>query len=84
MFDWIGWVATAVFSASYFCSKPVPLRFVQAFAALLWVSYGLLIGARPVVAANAIVAVLAIYSAWRPGQRRVGTRSRVVETKTYL
>ena len=58
----LGWVATAVFSCSYFFRKPEALRRIQAFAALLWVAYGVAIGAMPVVAANVIVAALAIYS----------------------
>lgn len=65
MFEWIGWLATAVFAASYFCRRPVVLRRVQALAALLWVSYGLLIKAPPVVVANVVVAVLAVFSSLR-------------------
>jgi hypothetical protein len=62
MFEWIGWVATAIFGASYFCTRPDHLRRVQALAALLWIGYGLVIGAAPVVAANVVVAGLAVYS----------------------
>lgn len=65
MFEWIGWVATALFAGSYFCKQPATLRRLQALAALLWIGYGLLIKAAPVVAANVIVAALALYSAWR-------------------
>jgi hypothetical protein len=65
VFEWIGWVATAVFASSYFCKQAVVLRCLQALAALLWIGYGVLIDAAPVIAANAVVAVLAIYSAWR-------------------
>jgi uncharacterized protein with PQ loop repeat len=39
------------------------LRKVQAGAALLWVVYGLLIHALPVVVANVVVAAVAVYSA---------------------
>ena len=60
--DVIGWIATAIFSSSYFFRAPAVLRRIQAAAALLWVVYGLLIGALPVVAANVIVAAAAIYS----------------------
>jgi hypothetical protein len=62
MLDAIGWVATAIFSASYFFRQPAALRRIQAGAALLWVVYGLAIGALPVVVANVIVAAAAIYS----------------------
>jgi len=65
VFEWIGWVATALFAGSYFCKQPATLRRLQALAALLWIGYGLLIKAAPVVAANVVVAALALYSAWR-------------------
>jgi hypothetical protein len=58
----IGWVATAAFASSYFFRRPTTLRVVQATAALLWVAYGFLIGAMPVVVANVIVAGAAVYS----------------------
>jgi uncharacterized protein with PQ loop repeat len=38
------------------------LRRVQATAAVLWIVYGVLIHALPVVVANAIVASVALYS----------------------
>ena len=60
--EWIGWVATAAFAASYFCKQPKMLRLVQALAALLWVGYGLLIHATPVVVANVVVAGMAVWS----------------------
>ena len=65
MFEWLGWVATAIFAASYFCKRPDALRALQALAALLWIGYGAIIGAPPVIGANAVVAALAIFSAWR-------------------
>ncbi len=65
MLEAIGWIATAVFAASYFCKEPVVLRRVQAGAALLWIAYGVLLKAPPVIVANAIVAGLAAWSSWR-------------------
>jgi hypothetical protein len=60
--DWIGWIATAVFASSYLFKQPLQLRRVQAGAALLWVIYGLIIHAFPVVVANLVVAAMAAYS----------------------
>ncbi len=60
--DWIGWIATAVFASSYLFKQPMLLRRVQAGAALLWVIYGLMIHAFPVVVANVVVAGMAAYS----------------------
>ncbi len=65
MFEWIGWVATATFATSYFCRKPVLLRRIQALAALLWIGYGALIHAVPVIVANVVVAAFAAYSSLR-------------------
>jgi len=65
----IGWVATAAFASSYFFKQPATLRWIQAGAALLWVVYGLAIGAMPVVAANVAVAAAAVYSSYAETRR---------------
>jgi len=71
MLNSIGWLATAVFASSYFFRRAATLRKIQAGAALLWVAYGFLIGAMPVVVANVIVASAALWSSFtaRPGTR---------------
>jgi hypothetical protein len=67
--QWIGWVATALTVASYFFRDQVTLRRVQAVAAMVWMSYGVAIGAIPIIAANVIVASVAAWTAWRgPGR----------------
>jgi hypothetical protein len=55
MIEYLGWAATAVFVASYFCTRSRVLKAVQMVGALMWVGYGLVIGASPVVAANLAV-----------------------------
>ena len=69
MLSWIGWLATAVFASSYFCKSAKTLRGVQGIAALLWIGYGMLIRAIPIVVANTVVAVLANYSAAKSDRR---------------
>ena len=64
MVDLLGWVATIIFVASYFTKNSVRLRMIQAFAALLWISYGVVIGSLPVVISNLLVASLAVYSSF--------------------
>jgi hypothetical protein len=66
MINRIGWLATGVFALSYLCKQPKMLRMVQAIAALMWVTYGFQIGAMPVVVANVIVALAAVYSSFAP------------------
>ena len=68
--DWIGWVATATFACSYFCKRPATLRRVQGLAALLWMSYGFLIHALPVIIANMVVAAIALFSSIWPAMRQ--------------
>jgi hypothetical protein len=53
--DYLGWLATAVFVGSYLCKGSASLKRVQMVGALMWVVYGLLISATPVVAANLLV-----------------------------
>ena len=62
MLDGLGWVATALFAASYFCKTSRAMRRFQASAALLWVGYGIWMNALPIIVANLIVATLAVYS----------------------
>lgn len=51
----LGWIATLVFVGSYFFSKPAALRACQMVGATLWIAYGFLIAAKPVIAANLLV-----------------------------
>jgi hypothetical protein len=53
--DTLGWIATAMFVSSYFFRRPTLLRAAQMAGATLWMLYGVLIGAMPVIVANALV-----------------------------
>ncbi len=61
----LGWFGTGLQAVSFLFRNPKVLRMLQAFAALVWLSYGALIEAPPVMVANVIVASLAFYSIWR-------------------
>jgi hypothetical protein len=61
--DWIGWIAAAVFAVSYLLKEQRSLRLVQAVAALLWMTYGILNHSWPIIVANAVVAAMAAGSA---------------------
>jgi hypothetical protein len=61
----LGWAATGVFVGSYFFVRPSLLRGVQMLGALLWVAYGVLIGASPVIVANVLVFSAAAWTAFR-------------------
>jgi hypothetical protein len=68
--DYIGWTATAVFLGSYFCARAESLKRVQIAAAAIWVAYGLLIRAVPVVASNALLIGVAAWTIARPRRLR--------------
>lgn len=69
-FDWVGWLATAVFMTSYMSKSPAALRRIQACASCLWLAYGVAIHSVPMIVANALVAVVAIYSSMRSSPAR--------------
>jgi hypothetical protein len=53
--DALGWLATAVFVGSYFFRQIAVLRGMQMLGSALWIVYGILIAAKPVIAANVLV-----------------------------
>ena len=63
--DWLGWAATGVFVASYACRRPETLRRVQMAGATMWIVYGVLMQAAPVVVANVLVLGAAAWTSRR-------------------
>lgn len=53
--EYLGWAATAVFVSSYFCGRAETLKRVQMAGAAMWIAYGVVIGASPVIVANLLV-----------------------------
>lgn len=58
----LGWMATAVFVGSYFFKRPAALRAMQMAGSVLWIVYGVLIEATPVIAANVLVFTAAAWT----------------------
>jgi hypothetical protein len=73
--DYLGWTATAVFVSSYFSRGATGLRRAQMAGSILWMAYGIVMHAAPVVVANLLVLCAA---AWTGRRSRVGG-PRVVE-----
>jgi hypothetical protein len=74
----LGWAATAVFVGSYFFKRAELLVRVQMVGAVMWVAYGLLMRAPPVVVANVLVLGAAAWKA-RQGLRPTGSPLRTGE-----
>jgi hypothetical protein len=66
--EYLGWGATAVFVGSYFCTRPRALRAMQMAGALMWIVYGVLIGASPVIVANVLVFAAAAWTVTSMGR----------------
>ena len=64
----LGWIATAVFVGSYFFKRPALLRAAQMLGACLWIVYGVMIEAIPVVVANGLVFAAAAWTLVRARQ----------------
>jgi hypothetical protein len=74
MVDYLGWAATVVFVASYFCKEPAAMRRVQMAGAAMWIVYGALMHAAPVVVANLLVLAAAAWTGTRVTGIRAGWR----------
>jgi uncharacterized membrane protein YedE/YeeE len=72
--DYLGWVATGVFVMSYFCKSPAALRSFQMAGAILWIAYGMIIGASPVIVANVLVFSAAAWTALRSRRSQIRIR----------
>jgi len=68
----LGWAATAVFVASYFTRASLLTR-VQMVGALMWIAYGVLQHALPVVVANLLVFAAAGWTAQRSRREAMAT-----------
>lgn len=68
--EYLGWVATAVFVASYLCRSPRALRVTQMAGAAMWMFYGVLMQAAPVFVANLLVLFAAAWTLARERQRQ--------------
>jgi hypothetical protein len=68
--DTIGWTATAVFTASYLTREHSTLRRVQMAGASLWLAYGLVVQAPPVVGSNILVLSAACWAEYRHRRTR--------------
>ena len=63
--DTIGWTATAVFTVSYLTRGQSTLRRVQMAGASLWLTYGLVTQAAPVIGSNILVLGAAFWAEHR-------------------
>lgn len=73
--DGVGWFATSVFVGSYFFTRAEAIRRTQMGGALMWLVYGVLINAYPVIVANVLVFGAAAWSLARTERSRTAAVS---------
>ncbi|WP_346846502.1 MULTISPECIES: YgjV family protein [unclassified Clostridium] len=61
LIEWIGYLASILITISMFMKKIFKLRFINLMGCILFVIYGLIIGAYPVAIANAIIVFINLY-----------------------
>ncbi|WP_414632760.1 YgjV family protein [Clostridium sp. UBA3887] len=61
LIEWIGYLATILITISMFMKEIFKLRFINLMGCILFVIYGLIIGAYPVAIANAIIVFINLY-----------------------
>jgi hypothetical protein len=81
LIDVVGWTATAVFVGSYLLKRTELLVRVQIVGALLWLGYGVLMRAPPVVVANLLVAGAAAWKATEATRARRAPAASVRKTR---
>jgi hypothetical protein len=69
----LGWAATATFVGSYLAKRAETLVRVQIVGALMWATYGVLVAAAPVIAANLLVVAAAAWKARTSRLREAST-----------
>jgi hypothetical protein len=75
--DYLGWTATAVFVSSYFYSRATALRRTQMAGSILWILYGVVMHAAPVVVANLLVFGAAAWTGRRSADNSADTLTSV-------
>jgi len=65
LIEWIGYLASILITISMFMKKIFKLRFINLMGCILFVIYGLIIGAYPVAIANAIIVFINLYSVYK-------------------
>ena len=75
--DYLGWTATAVFVSSYFYNGSTALRRTQMAGSVLWMLYGVVMHAAPVVVANLLVFGAAAWTGWRSADNSADTLTSV-------
>ena len=69
----LGWAAAGVFTTSYLFTRPRTLRRAQMLGATMWLAYGVLLHANPVVVANLLNLAAMAWTARRAAAKTPST-----------
>lgn len=76
LIEWIGYLASILITISMFMKEIFKLRFINLMGCILFVIYGLIIGAYPVAIANAIIVFINLYYLYK-SFREMNTKNNI-------
>lgn len=63
--EWVGYCASAVVAISLLMTSIIQLRIINSIGCMLFVFYGLSVGAYPVAFANAVIVIINLYNLYK-------------------
>lgn len=63
--EWIGYIASAMIVVSLIMTSIVKLRIINTIGCILFVIYGVIVGAYPVSVANGLIVIINLYNLYK-------------------
>ena len=65
LIEWIGYIASAMIVVSLIMTSIVKLRIINTIGCVLFVIYGVIVGAYPVSVANGLIVIINLYNLYK-------------------
>ncbi|MDO5039409.1 YgjV family protein [Clostridium sp.] len=63
--EWIGYIASAMIVVSLIMTSIVKLRIINTIGCVLFVIYGIIVGAYPISVSNGLIALINLYNLYK-------------------
>lgn len=65
LIEWVGYIASAMIVVSLIMTSIVKLRIINTIGCVLFVIYGVIVGAYPVSVANGLIVIINLYNLYK-------------------